>query len=482
MKNVLLLIVGSGFLAASLQISAQELLATTNQGELVEIDLAGGTATLIGDAGIFNGKDIGWTGLSFDAAGDLFAVSRINSEPSTGCAVSPVTTNCAHLYRVDSINGAILEEIGNAQAPHISDIDFASGGTAYGNQWDGQGTLITINPASAIANIVGHFGSPLQNGGLSVHPITGEIWAVESTFGLGAGISIFTVDTTTGAAIPPIVQLGLLGTPPSFGFDALEILPNGRFIATRARRSSEVYEIDPIPDATSGLAEITLIPLVLDAGITGSLTGLESLTSTIVDDDDEDGVQNGDDNCPDIANADQSDVDLDGVGDVCDNDDDNDGILDDDDNCPLDMNVEQTDSDNDGLGDACDDDDDNDTVLDGDDNCPLIPNTGQSDFDDDGVGDACDEDVDGDDVRNEDDPCLATPVGDLVNPNTGCSIEQLCPCDGPQGTTVPWRNHGKYVSCTAHAANEFVEQGLITQAQKGEIMTLAGQSSCGKKK
>ena len=115
MKNVLLLIVGSGFLAAGLQTSAQELLATTNQGELVEIDLAGGTATLIGDAGIFNGKNMGWTGLSFDAAGDLFAVSRRVTEPQTGCPQSPGTfeSRCAHLYQLDSTNGAVLAEVGN---------------------------------------------------------------------------------------------------------------------------------------------------------------------------------------------------------------------------------------------------------------------------------------------------------------------------------------------------------------------------------
>ena len=133
MKNVLLLVVASGFLAAGLQTSAHELLTTTNQGELVEIDLAGGTATLIGDAGTFDGKDIGWTGLSLDAAGDLSAVSRFFVEPFTGCTVSPTfQSRCAHLYQLDPTNGAIIQEIGNAQAPWISDIDFASDGTLYG--------------------------------------------------------------------------------------------------------------------------------------------------------------------------------------------------------------------------------------------------------------------------------------------------------------------------------------------------------------
>jgi hypothetical protein len=37
-----------------------------------------------------------------------------------------------------------------------------------------------------------------------------------------------------------------------------------------------MYEIDPKPDWESGMAEITLIPLQLDAAITGSLTALEA--------------------------------------------------------------------------------------------------------------------------------------------------------------------------------------------------------------
>ena len=44
-------------------------------------------------------------------------------------------------------------------------------------------------------------------------------------------------------------------------------------------------------------------------------------------DDDLDGVLNNKDNCPLVANADQSDIDADGIGDVCD-DSDGDGVMD----------------------------------------------------------------------------------------------------------------------------------------------------------
>lgn len=69
---------------------------------------------------------------------------------------------------------------------------------------------------------------------------------------------------------------------------------------------------------------------------------------------------------------------------------DGDGVPDTSDNCPMTANFDQSDIDGDGIGDVCDDDIDNDTILNGDDNCPETPNTDQSDVDGDGIGDVCD--------------------------------------------------------------------------------------------
>jgi hypothetical protein len=52
-----------------------------------------------------------------------------------------------------------------------------------------------------------------------------------------------------------------------------------------------------------------------------------------IDDGDHDGVIDALDNCPMVANADQTDLDGDGAGDACDDDDDGDGVLDDADAC-----------------------------------------------------------------------------------------------------------------------------------------------------
>ena len=93
---------------------------------------------------------------------------------------------------------------------------------------------------------------------------------------------------------------------------------------------------------------------------------------------DSDGLGDVCDNCPDDANADQSDGDSDGDGDLCDNcvstpnndqsDRDGDGVGDVCDGCPDDADPDQTESDGDGVPDACD-------------NCPGTPNADQSNLD-----------------------------------------------------------------------------------------------------
>jgi hypothetical protein len=62
------------------------------------------------------------------------------------------------------------------------------------------------------------------------------------------------------------------------------------------------------------------------------------------------------------------------------------------------------------------------------------------------------------------------------------AINQLCPCDGPKGTTDKWKNHGQYVSCVSKSAESFLEDGRISEAEKDAICSEAGQSTCGGKK
>ncbi len=102
-------------------------------------------------------------------------------------------------------------------------------------------------------------------------------------------------------------------------------------------------------------------------------------------DEDDDGVTNGYDNCPLVPNPDQGDIDGDSLGNVCDN-------------CEEIFNPEQEDDDSDGAGNECDicpgfddfADVDDDLVPDSCDNCPDVFNPEQIDLDDNGIGDVCD--------------------------------------------------------------------------------------------
>jgi hypothetical protein len=92
-------------------------------------------------------------------------------------------------------------------------------------------------------------------------------------------------------------------------------------------------------------------PAVADADLRATAFSiLQELTYTSVPpgsglragiDQDEDGVLDGDDNCPGRSNAGQANTDSDGAGDVCDN-------------CTMVANANQRDTDGDGYGNMCD--------------------------------------------------------------------------------------------------------------------------------
>lgn len=70
-------------------------------------------------------------------------------------------------------------------------------------------------------------------------------------------------------------------------------------------------------------------------------------------DTDKDTILDKQDNCPQIANSDQADLNKNSIGDACE-DFDGDRVLNANDNCPNQANYNQKDQDNDKIGDACD--------------------------------------------------------------------------------------------------------------------------------
>jgi Thrombospondin type 3 repeat len=194
-------------------------------------------------------------------------------------------------------------------------------------------------------------------------------------------------------------------------------------------------------------------------------------------DSDEDGVTDTLDNCPSTVNADQADLDGDGVGNACETDTDGDGLVDDEDRCPLMVGSNNDDLDADGLGDICDNDVDGDQLDNAVDNCPLFANAGQVDYDADGSGDDCDLDDDGDQVEDIADFCQGTDSSAAID-TQGCSSPQrfvrACP------VSATYKTHGQYVSCVANEADKQVAIGLITEEEKGAIVSGTAKTKTGK--
>jgi hypothetical protein len=108
-----------------------------------------------------------------------------------------------------------------------------------------------------------------------------------------------------------------------------------------------------------------------------------------------------------------------------------------------------------------------------DDNCNGEVNEGFPDLDADGQADCIDADDDNDDIADEYDLCPNTVLPTVVDA-TGCSIDQLCPCE------EDWRSHGQYKSCVDKTAKKFAKSRLITNKEKAVLVRQADWSDCGR--
>ena len=276
------------------------------------------------------------------------------------------------------------------------------------------------------------FAATIANGNVTV---PASSWKVLLVLSSQTGDDISRVDCSTRSIAINIPNVQGIRTTPWEDYltnvDAIEALTGYDFFST-------------LPEP---------IQRCVEAGINGNNPPLDTDADTVPD---------SSDNCPFVANADQTDTDQDGAGDACDSDDDNDGVADTADNCPLVANADQADGDGDGLGDACDacpldaaNDVDGDGVCGNADNCPTTPNPDQGDNDNDGVGDACDPDDDNDFVLDAVDNCPFVAntdqadadqdgIGNVCDVQTGPPTKDQCKNGGWQFFNYPrtFQNQG----------------------------------------
>ena len=67
----------------------------------------------------------------------------------------------------------------------------------------------------------------------------------------------------------------------------------------------------------------------------------------------------------------------------------------------------------------------------------------------------------------------------LVDPATGCSLFQFCPCEGPVGDEAGWPSHKEYVKCIKAGAKYLAEANVILKEEYKLLVAEAEASQCG---
>ena len=85
---------------------------------------------------------------------------------------------------------------------------------------------------------------------------------------------------------------------------------------------------------------------------------------------------------------------------------------------------------------------------------------------------------------NEGDPDINPDAvelpGNFVDENCDGNLGDCDPCGNP-ATGLPWKNHGQYVRCVAHAVEDLVVGGNLSEEEGDALVTSAAMSDIGKK-
>jgi len=214
-------------------------------GNLYTINLASGTATLVGAIRLAGGRPIGVTGMAASPKdGKLYGIT---SEQSPN--------NPRSLVTIDPATGAatLVGELGVAG----SDIAFNEKGTLY--IWlPGTTQLGTVNPSTAAVAPLGRSGQASSPAGIAVDP-QGMVFVTAK----GAGGSLDNVDLASGA-----LQIGplLTGAPFSTQINSMSFSPSGLLLAVNSNGGSPANtRLVTINTATGVVATIGALPDDTDA-------------------------------------------------------------------------------------------------------------------------------------------------------------------------------------------------------------------------
>ncbi len=244
-------------------------------------------------------------GNSFDVI-DTTTNSVVKSVVSGKSSIMAVTPNGAFLYIVKSVTSSVSEQ-------SIAVYDTAT------NELVGSVALPTATEATYITAI-------------TVSPDGNTAYATDSR-----NDRVFVINTADNT-----VATIEVGDEPA----AVDVTPDGAFVYVGNFSGNSVSVIET--------TNHTITETIAVEGHPFRAGGVEFIIADTPTDADLDGVTDADDNCRAIVNADQDDLDGDGIGDVCDDDIDGDGVVNTVDNCPVEANADQADADGDGAGDVCD--------------------------------------------------------------------------------------------------------------------------------
>jgi alpha-tubulin suppressor-like RCC1 family protein len=336
-----------------------------------------GTVVATGDSSCYSGVQT-WTAIKAIATGAFFTLGLKDDGTVVAAGQSYTYSGVETWTDIIAIAGGGSDRDDGFAVGLKNDGTVVGAGPSY--FYSGVGTLNDIIAVSA--DVVDGFGVVL---GLKSDGTVVGVGNPNNYVGISAWTDIVAIDT---------------GSVREDGFN-VGLMSDGRVVAAGDNRSF------------TGVSNWALGLYQQDSDGDGILDPCDPCPLDPDNDSDGDGICGNEDNCPALSNADQSDIDCDGLGDICDGSDDS-PSCDDGNDCtsdyydPLSCSC-ANDPESEGL--ACDDldagtindacnvvsvcvgelssDIDEDGVADSVDNCPTVSNAEQVDSNENGIGDAC---------------------------------------------------------------------------------------------